>query len=110
MDDDAGACTVHERTWAADYDLGGLSVVFESTRFRTPYVAVKIRPSLELNLEEEQVGFQLLKRLVDLQNEAEALDPSDPAYASKLEQLQRGESFLEYLIELQTEYGISNFF
>jgi hypothetical protein len=73
-------------------------------------VAVKIRPSLELNLEEEQVGFQLLKRLVDLQNEAEALDPSDPAYASKLEQLQRGESFLEYLIELQTEYGISNFF
>jgi len=85
-------------------------VVFESTRFRTPYVAVKIRPSLELNLEEEQVGFQLLKRLVDLQNEAEALDPSDPAYASKLEQLQRGESFLEYLIELQTEYGISNFF
>lgn len=85
-------------------------VVFESKRFRTPYVAVKIRPSLELNLEEEQVGFQLLKRLVDLQNEAEALDLSDPARAAKLQELQHGESFLEYLIELQTEYGISNFF
>jgi hypothetical protein len=42
-------------------------VVFESNRFRTLYVAVKVRPSLELNIEEEQVGFQLLKRLVDLQ-------------------------------------------
>ena len=85
-------------------------VVFESSRFRTPYVAVKVRPSLELNLEEEQVGFQLLRRLVDLQRETEALDPSDPAHASKLRELQQGESFLEYLIELQTEYGISNFF
>lgn len=30
--------------------------------------------------------------------------------ARKLQELQQGESFLEYLIELQTEYGISNFF
>lgn len=28
-------------------------VVLESNRFRTPYVAVKVRPSLELNLKEE---------------------------------------------------------
>lgn len=47
-------------------------VVFESSRFRTPYVAVKVRLSLELNLEEEQVGFQLLKRLVDLHDEVES--------------------------------------
>ncbi|UCH29888.1 MAG: hypothetical protein JSV06_02355 [Myxococcales bacterium] len=47
---------------------------------------------------------------VDLQNEVEALDPSDPAHASKLHELRQGESFLEYLIELQTAYGISNFF
>ncbi len=85
-------------------------VVFESNRFRTPYVAVKVRPSLELNLEEEQVGFQLLRRLVDLQDELETLDESGTAYASSLRELQRGESFLEYLIELQTQYGISNFF
>ena len=83
--------------------------VFESKRFRTPYVAVKVRPSLELNLEEEQVGFQLLKRLVDLQNELETLD-DDATRLVKLQELQKGESFLEYLIELQTAYGISNFF
>lgn len=85
-------------------------VVFESNRFRTPYVAVKIRPNLELNLEEEQVGFQLLKRLVDLQNTLDALPPTDPSIPQKLQDLQQGESFLEYLIELQTAYGISNFF
>jgi hypothetical protein len=85
-------------------------VVFESNRFRTPYVAVKVRPDLELNLEEEQVGFQLLRRLVDLQSELETLDQSDTAYASRLAELQQSESFLEYLIELQTQYGISNFF
>jgi len=85
-------------------------VVFESNRFRTPYVAVKVRPNLELNLEEEQVGFQLLKRLVNLQNEVDALPPIDPSVPQKLQELQRGESFLEYLIELQTAYGISNFF
>ncbi|MEM7137463.1 MAG: zinc-dependent metalloprotease [Myxococcota bacterium] len=85
-------------------------VVFESTRFRTPYVAVKIRPNLELNLEEEQVGFQLLKRLVDLQDELESSAPGEPGVFDKQQELQRGESFLEYLIELQTAYGISNFF
>jgi hypothetical protein len=47
---------------------------------------------------------------VDLQNEVEALDPSDPAHASKLHELQQGELPLEHLIELQTAYGISNFF
>jgi hypothetical protein len=85
-------------------------VVFESSRFRTPYVAVKVRPNLELNLEEEQVGFQLLRRLVDLQDELASLPEGDPARADKERDLQQGESFLEYLIELQTAYGISNFF
>ena len=85
-------------------------LVLESNRFRMPYVAVKVRPSRELNLGEEQVGFQFSKRLVDLQDEVAALDPGDPAQASKLRELRRGESFLEYLIELQTAYGISNFF
>ena len=70
----------------------------------------RVRPSRELNLEEEQVGFQLLKRLVDLQDELGSIGPAEPAYASRLQELQQGESFLEYLIELQTEYGISNFF
>ncbi len=47
---------------------------------------------------------------VDLQNEAEARDPMDPAYAGKFQALQHGQAFLEYSIEIQREYGISNFF
>ena len=58
----------------------------------------------------EQVGFQLLRRLVDLQDELDVLPQGDPARADKERELQQGESFLEYLIELQTAYGISNFF
>jgi hypothetical protein len=63
-----------------------------------------------LNLEVQQVGFQLLGRLFYLQNQPEALEASDPAPASNLRELPQGESFLEYLIELQTAYDISNFF
>ena len=83
-------------------------VVYESARFRTSYVAVKVRPSFTLNLEEEQLGFQLLKRLVDLQNEVNGL-PAGDAKNLKQRDLQQSESFLEYLIELQVEYGISQF-
>ncbi len=93
-----------------DYAQDADYVVYESDRFRTPYVAVKVRPSLALNLEEEQIGFQLLRRLVDLQNEVRSFQASDPARNLKLQELQQGESFLEYLIELQKAYGISNFF
>ena len=83
-------------------------VVYESNRFRTSYVAVKVRPSLALNLEEEQLGFQLLRRLVDLQNEVEGL-PAGEVRTIKQRELQQSESFLEYLIELQVQYGISQF-
>ena len=83
-------------------------VVYESERFRTPYVAVKVRPSLQLNLEEEQLGFQLLRRLVDLQDEITAM-PAGAARDTKERELAKSESFLEYLIELQVAYGISQF-
>ena len=73
-------------------------------------MAVKVRPNLELNLEEEQVGFQLSRRLVDLQDELALLPEGDPARDGKERELQQGESFLEYLIELQTAHGIGNFF
>lgn len=43
-------------------------------------------------------------------SEAQALDPTDPTRAGKLQELQQGESFLEYLVELRAEYGVSNFF
>lgn len=75
-------------------------VVYNSERLHTPYVAVKVKPRLTYNLEEEQLGFQMLRRLVDMQE-----DGRTPP-----EELQRQESFLEYLIQLQAEYGISNYF
>lgn len=75
-------------------------VVYNSDRLHTPYVAVKVRPRLTYNLEEEQLGFQMLRRMVDMQNDP-STDPAD---------LQEQESFLEYLIQLQAEYGISNYF
>ena len=75
-------------------------VVYNSERLHTPYVAVKVRPRLTYNLEEEQLGFQMLRRLVDMQEDGRT--PPD--------ELQRQESFLEYLIQLQAEYGISNYF
>ncbi|MEM9068496.1 MAG: zinc-dependent metalloprotease [Myxococcota bacterium] len=75
-------------------------VVYNSERLHTPYVAVTVEPRLTYNLQEEQLGFEYLRRLVDMQN--------DPTVAT--ERLQEQESFLEYLIQLQAEYGISNYF
>ena len=75
-------------------------VVYNSERLHTPYVAVKVKPRLSYNLEEEQLGFQMLRRMVDMQNDP-STDPAD---------LQAQESFLNYLIQLQAEYGISNYF
>ena len=83
-------------------------VAYESERFRTPYLAVKVRPSLDFNLEEEQVGFQLLRRLADLQQEVNDLAPGAER-DRKLRELQQGESYLEYLIDLQAAFGISIF-
>lgn len=82
-------------------------VIYSSDRLHTPYVAVKVRPRFTYNLEEEQLGFQILRRLVDLQNELEA--ETDPAQILALRRsIESQESFLEYLIQLQGEYGISN--
>lgn len=97
-----GAANGCDTSEDADY------VAYESERFRTPYLAVKIRPSLDFNLEEEQVGFQLLRRLSDLQTEVAAL-PSGAVRDRKLRELQQGESYLEYLIDLQAAFGISIF-
>ena len=80
-------------------------VVYNSDRLHTPYVAVKVRPRLAYNLEEEQLGFQLLSRLID-RRDALRDSPSDDAERDLIEQ----ESFLEYLIQLQGEYGISNIY
>ena len=99
-------CTAED----ADY------VVFDSVRFHTPYIAVKVRSRLEFNLEEEQIGFYMLQKAVELQEEVETLraitDPTDAELAelyAKEDQLHKTESFLEYLIDLQRRYGISSY-
>jgi hypothetical protein len=92
-------------------------VMYESDRFHTGYVAVKVRPRLTYNLEEEQLGFQLLSRLVDKQRRLRvlrAIDMPTRAQRDELRRLERdvnsNESFLEYLIDIQRQYGISAYF
>lgn len=92
-------------------------IVFDSDRFHQPYMAVKVRSRIEYNLEEEQIGFQLLRRAVDLQTEVRALRAIASPTPAELEELHRkedelhsSESFLEYLIDLQRRYGISAYF
>ncbi len=84
-------------------------VIYESDRFHTPYIAVRVEPSIEFNLEEQQLGFQLLRRLVDLQAERNAMPPG-AARDEVSRRLTQNESFLELLIDLQARYGISNSF
>lgn len=90
-------------------------IVFVSDRLHTPYVAVKVRPRLTYNLEEEQLGFQLLLRLHRLQErvrELEALpsltDEQRQELNRKRAELTRGESFLEALIEVQRIFGLTS--
>ncbi len=82
-------------------------VIYSSDRLHTPYVAVKVRPRFAYNLEEEQLGFQILSRLVDLQTELAGAATDAQRLAIRRE-IESQESFLEYLIQLQGEYGISN--
>ncbi len=92
-------------------------IIYESERLHTPYVAVKVRPRLEYNLEEEQLGFELLRRLEDNKRRIQALESAGsltPEEAAELRDrklyVQRNESFLDYLIDLARQYGISNYF
>ncbi len=90
-------------------------IVFVSDRLHTPYVAVKVRERITYNLEEEQLGFQLLLRLHDAQERVRALEalPSlTPDQRAELNRnrdvLTRGESFLEALIEVERIFGITS--
>lgn len=85
--------------------------VFDSDRLHFDYVAVKVRPRVDYNLEIEQVGFQMLRRLIDLQDEVRRLEGEGPSpeLTEARERLYDGESYVEYLIYLQELFGISNF-
>lgn len=107
----AGAgCTV------TDPDEAGYAA-FHSDRLNQEYVTTKAFPSNDFNLEIEQLGFQTLRPLIDMQNRIREIDamasPSADELAERAElrsKLTEGESFLEYLIDLQAQYGISNYF
>jgi hypothetical protein len=91
-------------------------IVYVSDRLHTPYVAVKVRERLTYNLEEEQLGFQLLLRLYEQQERVRTLEAiADPTTEEQAElaRLRRdlisGESFLETLIEVQGILGITSY-
>ena len=76
-----------------------------------------MRERLTYNLEEEQLGFQLLLRLMNLQQDIrdrEAAGTPDAESRRQLDALRQrliqGESFLEALIEVQRAFGITSFF
>lgn len=88
---------------------------YDSDRLHTTYVAVVINPDLEATIDERQLGFELLKKLQQTQDRIHVLeaDPDRDAQAdAELERLrldlERDESFVEYLIELAREFGISS--
>ena len=87
-------------------------VIFDSRRLRVRYVAVKVRPLTSYNLEEEQLGFQLLLRAIEAQERVIALEAMGPSteLTRARQALEAEESFLQYLIDLQGRYGISNTF
>ena len=84
--------------------------VYQSDRLQFAYVAEKVYTRDAYTLEEEQLGFALLKRLIELQEEVRALEGAGDSeeLTAKREELFSNESYLEYLIELEGMYGISN--
>jgi hypothetical protein len=93
-------------------------IEYESNRLHTTYRAVVIDPG-ETNVDDEQqVAFQLLRRLSerqariqDLSGRMNSLNADEQAELPRIQQeLQRDESFLEYLIELERQLGISSYF
>jgi hypothetical protein len=90
-------------------------IVYVSDRLHAPYVAVKMRERLTYNLEEEQIGFQLLLRLSNRQDRIRELEAiTEPTLEERNElnserrALQTDESFLEALIEVQRLFGITS--
>ena len=122
----AGQCQP-DRMFLAEYNtVGGLDypakfrdvpdyIRYDSDRLHTTYVAVVIRSSGESEIDERQVGFQLLRRLRERQirvRDLEALDQPTAAERAEADRLrldlERDESFVEYLIETARELGISS--
>jgi hypothetical protein len=92
-------------------------IVYDSDRLHTSYVAVVVDPEETGVIDEQQLAFQLLKRLSERQVRVRDLRANmqrSPDEQDELDRLardvERDESFLEYLIELERQLGISSYF
>ena len=92
-------------------------IVYESDRLHTSYVAVVIDPRGTNKIDEQQVAFQLLRGMTDRQARIRELNAKPDRSADEQNELsrikvdlQRDESFLEYLIQLERQLGISSYF
>jgi hypothetical protein len=90
-------------------------IIYESDRLHTAYVAVKVASTDAAETPEQQLGFQFLLKLDALQTESRGISAlptpteAQTVRAQALQaQIQREESFLEYLIELERTFGISS--
>jgi hypothetical protein len=92
-------------------------IVYESDRLHTAYVAVVVDPEETGKIDEQQLAFQLLKGLSERQARLRELRAKDTKTADEQAEIdrlapdvERDESFLEYLIELERQLGISSYF
>lgn len=90
-------------------------ILYRSARLHTTYVAVKVRPRITYNLEEEQLGFQLLlamhqnqERIAALEADTSRTPEEDAELSQRQRRLEDNESFLETLIEVQRIFGITS--
>jgi hypothetical protein len=91
-------------------------IVYDSDRLHTSFVAVVIRPNGEKVIDEQQLGFQLLLKVKREQEDIRALEAKAGLSSSEQEdltqrrlKLERDETFVNYLIELERSYGISTY-
>jgi hypothetical protein len=91
-------------------------ITYDSDRLHTTFVAVVIQPDPQRGIDEQQLGFQLLLRLRNKQDRVRELAakpaPSADEQSELLQDrldLQREETFVNYLIELERTYGISTY-
>ncbi|MDW8247646.1 MAG: hypothetical protein RMJ84_13835, partial [Sandaracinaceae bacterium] len=94
-------------------------ITYTSDRLHQTFVAVKVRSRTEYNLEEEQLGFELLRQISERQDRVRDLEetarsrPLTPEERDELMRLRRrldsDESFLQTLIQLQRAYGINSY-
>jgi hypothetical protein len=91
-------------------------ITYDSDRLHTTFVAVVIRVNGEKVIDEQQLAFQLLLRLKGEQDGIRTLEAKPSLTAGEQADLterrlnlERDETFINYLIQLERSYGISSY-